>query len=277
MEKTSVQLDKNSQERLRRRTKVLFVAVLFLIMIAVALIAFLRKAQYQIQDIQVVNAKALDGQVVIDVTKKFLSGNYLFVIPKTNALLVSKSALRRELLDKIPSLEEVRINFIDSNHMTLTLREKEAQYVWCREADCYFMDADGLIYESSPSFSDGVYITFTGGNVPEGSPLRKHFLEVDMFASLVRTLDQLNQFPMTVTGADYGTDITIRIATIQKYILGPRAQIMITTSANESQVAESLGLIVNDKAFANSLETKGAQLEYIDLRFPGKIYYKFSN
>lgn len=277
MEKIAVQLDKNSQVRRARRTKFLFVAILFFLLLLAGVIGFLRKANYQVATIRVDQARSINPLVVERTTKEFLSGNYFFVIPKSNALLVSKSSLRKYLLDEIPSLKNVRVHFSDPTTLLVTVEEREPNYVWCQETDCYFVDEQGMIYESSPVFSEGVFVTFSGGDVIKGSPLRKRFISPEMFTVTLRMLELLKKFPMTVIGVNYGVDNAIRISNIGGTSVGPHTVIMTSNTSDAETLSDSLRLIVNDKSFASMLASKGTSLEYVDLRFPGKIYYKFSN
>ncbi len=276
MEKTSIQLDKNSQVRRARRLKFLFVSVLFLILIVAGIIGFLRKKQYQITSIEIAGTQALDEELVKKQTESFLKGNYFVVIPRTNALLISKSALREYLLDAIPSLNDARIDFASSNEMTVTVHEKKPKYVWCQESTCYFVDEQGVIYAESPTFSDGVFLKFKGGISFEDSPLKKMFVSRDKFMTTLGMVELLKKFPMEVAEVSFGTDTALRVTSIKGLVVGSNSNILISDKANESSIAQSIELIVNDKTFSTALATKGSSLEYVDLRFPGKIYYKFT-
>jgi hypothetical protein len=74
----------------------------------------------------------------------------------------------------------------------------------------------------------------------------------------------------------FGADTALRVTSIKGIPVGSNSNILISDKATESSIVQSIELIVNDKTFSTALMTKGALLEYVDLRFPGKIYYKFT-
>ncbi len=281
MESPKVQFNKNSEERRKRRTKFLFVALLLLVIIIAGLVGFLRKESFQVTGVEVSGTRALSPRDIIQKAKENFSGNYAWVIPRSNILLFSKRSVKLQLLNQFPGIESLDISFKDKNTVSITVHEKEPTNIWCKAADdCYFIDDSGLIYKSAPTFSDGVYVTFTGNTIelPE-EVIRARFVSVTLFSQLRTIIQQLDQYPVSITGVRLNNegDITLRIDRIKTYTLGPATELLITNQVDIKTITDNLTILTNDKTFTNGLIAKGSDLETIDFRFPAKIYYKFKN
>lgn len=288
---SSVQLNRNSEIRRQKRTKVFFVCVLFFLVIIVGVIGFLRRREFQINAITVVNTHALDPVQIESVVRKSISGNYVLVIPRTNALFFSKTKTARLLLEQFSGLQDVSINFTDRNHITVTVDEKRPSYVWCRSGSCWFVDHDGIIYDQSAQFSDGVFTLFSGtdsGNDLPDDPRRGRFVSAAGFEQIQSILDFLTTAAVHPLEISYLTtapfldaqatgpgDIAIRIDTLKNNPVASTAVILITNKTTVETLAQSLDLLMNEGKFVDQLKSDGNSLQYVDLRFAGKIYYKF--
>ncbi|MEI8223685.1 MAG: hypothetical protein WCG20_01025 [bacterium] len=281
MESPKVQFNKNSEERRKRRTKFLFVALLLLVIMIVGIIGFLRKESFQVTGVEVSGARALSTRDIIQKAKEDFSGNYAWVIPRSNILLFSKRSVKSQLLEQFPGIESLDISFKDKNTVSIVVHEKEPTDIWCKTTDdCYFIDDTGLIYKPSPAFSSGVYVTFTGNTLELPTDvIRARFISVTLFSKLRTIIQQLQQYPVSVTGVhlDSEGDIALRIDRIKTYTLGAMTELLITDQVDMQTIIDNLTILTNDKTFTNGLIAKGSDLETIDFRFPAKIYYKFKN
>lgn len=278
METNTSHFKKNSEVRREQRTKVFFVGILLLIILIVSGIAFLRKQEFQITDITITDTRSLDPNQVKTIAQEYLQGNYALIIPKTNMLLFSKRGMKYFLLDRIPSLESVTIDFTTRNALTITVQEKKPQFVWCDAIVCYFIDSTGIIYKEAPIFSDGAFITFSGGDMITGDPLKQRFVSESAFMNITQILEFLQKYPVHILGVRYTEtdDIEIRVDQIRDMMVNAQAKILISPMMSGESIGDALDLILSDKAFSGQVKTNGSRLEYLDLRFAGKIYYKFS-
>ena len=271
---STIKLDKNSELRRARRTKLFFVFILLILAILGGVVGFFRKKQFQISQVTVIGTKSLDPDAILQVAHHYLDGNYAIIIPKTNTLLLSKSDLAAYIIDQLPSISKVTVRFSEKNSIEISIIEKKPSYVWCN-ASCYFMDNTGMIYEPAPHFTDGVFTTFTGGTIA-GDPIKQHFVSPEQFSNTLQVLASLDQLDIQVVNIDYGDNITIRIDSIKNIPVSNTSKIIVTKDGAVQPIIDALGLLLNDKTFLDNVTTKGSSLEYIDARFPDKIYYKFT-
>lgn len=281
MESAKVQFNKNSEERRKRRTKFLFIGLLILIIIIAGSVAFLRKESMQITQVQVVGVEALDIEAIEQSVYAALSGNYVWIIPKSNVLLFSKSNLEQQLLTTYPGIQQATVSFKNRFTLLITITEKQPLGVWCAtETHCYFIDTSGIMYKSAPVFSDGIFIRFSGSVVPiDSGVIKGRFMDSEQFLNLKDLLGELKKYPVQVLTADINKsrDITMRIETIKGYTLSRMTKLLVTTESGNATILQNLDLLMRDKNFTSALVSRGKDLETIDFRFPGKIYYKFKN
>ncbi len=270
---STIKFDKNSELRRARRVKLFFVFLLLILLAIGGIIGFLRKKDFQISQVSVVGTKSLSDQQILDTVHEYLDGSYAIIIPKTNTLLLSKDSLAQHVLNKIPSISNVTISFREKNSIQVSIQEKKPSYIWCGDS-CYFVDENGVIYEESPRYTPGVFLTFSGG-VLEGDPIKQTFISQDLFKKTLNLLDQLENLEIKILGVHYGEDVSLQISSVRKVSIGTQAKIIVGTDESVADVVKALTLLLNDKAFASSIISKGQLLQYIDIRFPDKIYYKF--
>jgi len=270
---STIKLDKNSELRRSRRIKLFFVFLLFILLVLGGIVGFLRKKDFQISEVTISGTKSLDSNIILKTAQEYLNGHYTIIIPKTNTLLLSKSDLIHYILEQIPSIEKASITFKKKNSIEISVDEKKPSYVWCNTS-CYFVDGTGMIYEPSPQFTQGVFITFTGGTVDE-TPIKDHFIPEKQFSDVLKTLAALAQLDVHVLDINFGDNTTIHIDSIKGTNLGLETKLILTKDENNQDIFDALSLLMNDKTFTGVLATKGNLLQYIDIRFPDKIYYKF--
>lgn len=270
---STIKLDKNSELRRIRRTKLFFVFLLFLLLILGGIVGFLRKKEFQISTITVSGTKSFDPNLILKAAHTYLDGHYAIIIPKTNTLLLSKTDLSDFITNELPSIKSATITFKEKNSIDISVTEKKPSYVWCNTT-CYFVDDTGMIYEESPQFTPGMFMTFSGGTVDE-NPIKNHFASTATFNEILKTIASLHQMGITILGINLGDDIAIHVDSIKNTVLGKDSQIIITQEESSQNIINALGLLMNDKVFREALATKGHLLQYIDIRFPDKIYYKF--
>lgn len=284
MEHSRVQFNKNSEERRKRRTKILFVLLLLLMLVLAATIGFLRKRDLQITSVTVSGTQAIDPDQITRATERMLAGNYLWVIPKTNTLLFSKYATRNYLLSEFPGLRDITIKFISPSQVHVSVVERESDHIWCDQLrGCYFLDPTGVLYRESPQFSDGVYTYFSGYLLEtpseDQSLIRGRFVTAGDYQRLLKLYELVSRAGIGIheIAVDKERDVAIRSFTLKTYRVAPTAIIKVRLDDEAQKIIDNLELLLADRGFINALIVKGGDLETIDLRFTGKIFYKFKN
>jgi len=263
----------------KKKHKILFKKIFFLvflfILILIGLSFFSKWQKLNINNIQISGNKVIETKMIEDVVKEKITGNYLWIFPKTNFLFYPKIEIKTELANKFKRLKNISLNVQNLQTLNVSLDERTALYTYCglapaelddKNQKCYFMDDSGFIFDEAPYFSGEVYLKFYGETGP-------YFFEPN-FAKLIlfkETLEKIGIKPVVFFVEDTG-DIKIFLTSTTAQ-LGPF--INLKADADFNQLIENLQSILTTEPLQTEFKTKYASLLYIDLRFGNKVYYKF--
>lgn len=266
-----------------------FILVLFFLSGAFTYISSLSKLN--IHDIEVVGNKITDTEDIKNVVSEKLAGKYLFLFKRSNIFFYPKEEIKLALGENFKRLININLSIKDENVLEVSTEERKGEYVWCGEnlptpeisaiEQCYFMDEGGYIFDEAPYFSGDVYFKFYGlthrstteGLVsPNENPAGSYFIQGD-FNQLVILKDMLsgiNLHPVALekSGEDYKVYLASKSAARNPHIL-------VKTNADFQKAAENLQASLETEPLKSDFKNKYASLEYLDLRFGNKVYYKF--
>lgn len=216
-------------------------------------------------------------------TKAFeiISENYLYIFSRKNAVLYPRTQLIDELKKTFPRIKDLQVNISDYHTLNIQITERQPKALWCNNppiqnasstnasvvSDCYFLDATGFVYSESPDFSGDAYFKYYG-LVPFESPIGSSYLSSsDTFtqlSSFVTEVKTLNITPLYIVATSQD-DFTMYIYGGGKIIFDDKESLVTT--------AEHLRLLLQTANLV-PLQNGELQVEYIDLRYGNKLYYK---
>lgn len=250
------------------------------IVVAVALLTYLsRLSGINIQSIEVGGNKIVDAEKIKSVIVAEISGYYLWLFPKTNALFYPKTAIKESLAQAFLRLREINLIIKNNEALVVSLVEREPLFTWCgfeppadlEEEKCYFMDEDGYIFDEAPYFSGNVYFKFYGQNGIEIDPplgnrfAPEYFYELTSFKTV---LEDMSIEPKTLNVKLDG-DIEIALS-------GTSGKILIRADIDPENKSENLSAALETEPLKTRFKKEYSKLEYIDLRFGNKVYSKFT-
>ncbi|MFZ2048986.1 MAG: hypothetical protein WAV25_01650 [Minisyncoccia bacterium] len=262
----------HKKKLIERRIRITIISLIVLIVV-VAPILLLRNKNFQVVNLEIkgnVVTKSEEIQAIVD---EGLSGNYLWVIPRSNSLLYPKNGIIKNLLDREPRLSKVEISAPDVKSIVVSVSERTPTALYCKDitntstpVSCYFIDANGFIFSEAPAFSGGVYFVYTSEPLLD-APLKVQFMEAKKFKLLDVFIKSL---------ADAGLYPKVFVFKKDEYhlILSNGADIMWKESQNLDQIRSNLVSFVEDASFRKD-KNNLSNILYIDLRFGNKIFYKY--
>src|SRR6185369_2504360 len=287
MRKRNILNSPGLMELKRRRRKIflnkILISIFSLIVIFAGLAYISRISVLNIKDTEVAGNKVIDAEAIKSAVSRVTSGNYLWLFPRTNILFYPQSNIKVALIEEFKRLENVDLSIKNYKILKVSVTEREGVYTWCgdvpsesnNESKCYFMDKSGYIFDEAPFFSGDVYFKFYGKlDLKDDSPLGANF-SPENFSKLVsfkKSLEDIGLKPEVLYTNDDGS---IRIfLPIQK---GSREPYIVLDADDDFQTsAENLELALSTEPLLSDFKNKYSSLEYIDLRYGNKVYYRFS-
>ena len=202
-----------------------------------------------------------------------LSGTYYHVVPRDSFFFYPEGAIRDAVLEKHPEVSSVSVSREGFNTIALTTTERRSSMRWCgtpAEAPaahaCYEADSNGLVFRAAPvdeattTPTLRVYAELDTASSTGSYPLRatvvgtEHMREILRFVNDVKSLSvPVRSLSIRADEADLYTEGNTRIT----YVIGKEKEARSSAEA----------------AFPK-LNLVDGSVQYVDLRFPGKVYVK---
>ena len=272
MEKRKLLNSPRLLELKRRRQRIVvgkIIVSLFGILILIAGAAYLSRLEsLQIKEVSIAGNKIIDTNLIKEVVDEKMSGYYLWFFPRKNVFLYPKKSIQETLSTRYKRLSDIELKIENKNALEITVVEREPAYMQCASGNtveslevCHFMDKDGYVFDVAPYFSGSVYFKFYG-EIPE-----KDFGRVVSFKEI---LEQMGLKPESLHLVDL-TEAYITLPSAQNNI----PKIMFKVESDLEKMAENLQAALITEPLLSDFKNKYSKLEYIDLRFGNKVYYKF--
>ena len=254
-------------------TKTIFVTVVLVLLMGV--VAWLSR----LEDIRIAAVEVEGNSVITDtelvaIVDEKLQGTYFFLIPRSNTLLYPRRDITAAILSSFPRLVTAEVSFVDFRSIVLSVEERVPYARWCGdnfmplEAEdnrCYFLDADGFIFAKSPGFTGNVFMNFYG-SIDQNDPVGAQFLSRQEFRNIVFFLNSLKQLSIDPAMLIISDDIDLEL------FLGSGTRIILRRSNDFADILTNLESIFASEVFR---DRNMMTVDYIDLRFGRKVYYKF--
>lgn len=254
--------ERTRRKKLRRILRILVVSSV-LGGLGIGAYIFFFSGILNISAVKVSGAETLDPKGVEETTKTFLGGRTFLVFPKNNRAFLNEKLLTASLLEKYPRISKADISY-RSKTLEISIQERKPVAFWCFE-ECFLVDEIGVIYEEAPKAGSGVVLKIrdeTGRNLRKGSRAVSEETMKFMLALreslrpqvfVTRFVVEEESLGANYVRADTETGWYMYVDTLEKG--------EATVSNIKNLLRQEIGSNVN-------------RLEYIDLRVPGRAYYK---
>jgi hypothetical protein len=199
-------------------------------------------------------------------SRGFISGRNIFVF--------DYDPLGAEIEANFPAIKKATVSRDRSlgNGLTVTIEERSPYARWCMaDSECYLVDDQGIVFSTLniATTSLPTQYVFTGplsttseslATPPYGEVFGgEHFSGIDSFLKLLPGVG------LTPLGVNIQNDTDFFVPLTAGYYL------KASYGEEPETLIKNLSLILN----ADAVKGKEVQLEYIDLRFGNRVYYKF--
>ncbi|MDO8493497.1 MAG: hypothetical protein Q7S19_03080 [bacterium] len=273
-----------SSGRIKRKKalQVLFCVAFFLAVAFVVSNGVFHLDKLYIKKVYIDGNKQVEDSRIFAVAKDILSGRYYGVYPKSNILIYPKEQIAEVLLRNIPWLASVVVSG-SANVISIEVMEREPKYLWCDDLAksavdriCYYLDKDGFVFDKAPNFTGHIYPEFYGGN-KRGGYVGRSILPIETLREILSIKDSIDktlQDKGGILGYVYGVYI-YENGDYDLLLSGGRKDWKINFDLNTDPV-KKFQVVVESKFFKKELDNSTNQLDYIDLRFGKKVFYKFN-
>lgn len=227
--------------------------------IPLVLLAILNVPYFQVTQAVIASSGSVPKDEAHRIVVRTLQERILFVAPRSFVLFPQAKAIEHDLVQAFPRANRIRVERTQLAEVTVTFEDRDPEGIWCGlDGGCLLIDADGLGYGVAPETSSAVYLTITGTSSPK---IGSHVLPVEEARTLLFTFHTLRE------KNDIRTDSLVLGEQIYEARLASGVRVLFTPDIPLEEFAISL------RSMLTSLKDK-PNVEYIDLRFPGKAYFR---
>lgn len=239
-----------------------------------------------IRDVKVSGTKVLSGEEVSENVQEYLEGNVALFYARGNIFLYSKNKLENFILSEFPRVYRVVEITRNGRELDIVLEERQAAFTWCgfeapvyasrfEKRDCYFLDQTGFIFDQSPFFTQGVYLTFYGGVKSDVEIIGQTLATKHSVMDFEHLRDALEKFELSIHSTSIKSDGQNEFLLDVFTTTGDYAKILFNEDVGMKDIESKITSAVAEESFLEQFSDNGSELLYIDTRFSNRVFYKF--
>lgn len=259
----------------RRRALVVFV-ILFSLMCAAAVYALWRPA-LRITQVDIYGT----ALPLTDIVLKSMEGSYMGLAPRNSTFLIPAPRIRSEILAAHPTIAAVSIFRKGFTGLTVKVTDRAPVARWCPlspdaadavspTGNCYLFDASGVLFAVAASSTETIYpfTLYAPLDTARGEPLAGESLEL-----LGSRIAEAGLLPPAF---DFARALARFDARVERIVIrGDEANHYLTSGTRVTYVlGREQGAHAALVSAGSQLSLDDGSLEYVDLRFEGKVYLK---
>ena len=241
-------------------------------------LAAARWQYWRIEKIEFFGIVALEENSLRGTVLKELGGWYLGLFPKDFYFLISKKNLANNLRKSFPGIQKLKISKDFPNKLKIEITERELFGILCEgrrrtatttesysEKNCVFVDSEGVAYEDAPK-SIGRLIPKIDTDEEIAEAGAKVWKE-----NIIGRFKEASEASRLLTGSPLvGYQLFSKIPREIRAINSEGFWVYLNVEDNFRQVFDRLKTVLEKE-----IKEKRPLLDYVDLRFGNKVFYKF--
>lgn len=214
---------------------------------------------FQVKEIQVsgdIEKRERLRQIVAD-----LLNQEIFSINSRSIFLADLKEVKKEVLSAFPELKEISIKRKLPSFIVVEAEERTKAAVWCQE-ECFDIDEQGVAFEKADKAAGAIV---AGVGAPNKISVADKVIDENYLKTLLEIKNSLEQADILVQ------EILISEQEKIEAVTGQGWKIYFDEKDNVKEAIFNLNLVIKEKIPTEKIKN----LEYIDLRFGNKVYFKY--
>lgn len=227
---------------------------------------FFHASFFKIKEIAIKGNDSISVEVLRDKVAERLNGSYYGIFPRDNIFFIPKEEIKKDILSGIPRVKNIRLDRkIFFRNLAVEITERQNGGILCRREVCSFVDEDGFVFEKAPYFSGGVYLRFFDERVASSSSIAKgeNILPSGEFKKLIDFDEIISKVGMDIS------KIILKKEEIYELYTAEGWRVLADSQNTQNDLFRNLTVALDE------IKDERLKLDYIDLRFGNRVFYKF--
>lgn len=281
--------------RLHTAWRLFFLCLFLAAAAATWLYIFLNDGRFVLRTIEVTGNHLLTNEALEAVTREALTGRRWLVFRRDRYWFYDPLTVASALRQRFGRLASVKVAASGWQTLRLEVVERPTTALWCLvelpiPANCFYLDATGLAFAQAPHFSWPPLLVITGSwprlggastTPAAGTVIGSQPLPRSLFSRLIKLRSLLDSFfaGTVLAGVSVKQIAATPVGDLEfdladETSLARTFKIMVGRDQPDEEILTLLRVTLDAPSFEGELET-GRTLEYFDLRFANKVFYRF--
>lgn len=254
-------------KRIKRKkifSRIFFVSLILLSVFSLITALFFYIDSFKIKNITIEGATDLSKEFLTQELQEVLKSKSLGIFPRDRILFFPYDDVRIKLMNSFKKFSSVQIEGRFSQNLLVKVEERQPVAVFFskEQKSYYFIDEGGFIFDDAPFFSSGVFPQFVDNRTHPKSSVGDFLIEKE---EAQRIFDFMKLMPVDYSVAQ----ILLENDGVYKFLTKEGWQIILQKDDDFKTAYQ------NFLASLNEIKDRRKNLDYIDLRFGGKVFFKF--
>lgn len=230
-----------------------------------------------IRSVEVSGTTSIAPTKINEIAQSFFNDRYFYTVPRTSVLFYPKRSIEDKILETFPQVVGVSVGFVNLHTIGISVVERVAIASWCQEKtekdlkggkeECFSLDNSGIIFasDSTVASTSATFVKFYSA-VQKENPIRQVYTKAEYFQNLLNFAKDLSTAGFGVSKFIERPDSDFEAKLIEG------ARLIIGLDSDFASIVSNFKTIVSDPSFGGADGL--AKVDYIDLRYGNKVYYK---
>lgn len=272
------------QKRKKRRLMAVSISILISIIVILSFIILIKIPFFQIKNIEVNGVSTIDKENIKKEIQEKISGNYLYLIPKSNFLFYPKNQIEDAILANFKKIKDLNIDIHNFSNLILGINERTPEVIVCdgfKESEddntCYFSDINGYVFErmtdatSTSTIHTTTYFKYYINSTTNPVSIGNTFIDTARFSDFQKFNTEIKNSDIVATGILINED-----GNYELYIKNIDESIAVVYFDQRETLEKTLSNLLIFWKNANNKKIgldHMPNFDYIDLRFGNNVFY----
>ena len=244
--------------------------VVAVLLLSIGAVTALRASSLQIRQITLRGVSTLDTHTIRESVNAHLAGTRIPIVPRSSFFLVDADAIATDLEKEFPRIEHAAAVKTFPDKLDVTITERTLWGVFCTGSEssstpvCGYIDAGGIVYEQAPEPRGSLLVVIRSDG--EGDAVPRQAVDAGVMAEIRAIRDGLSS-AAGVTVVNF--ELRSRVPSEIRATAGAGFTLIFRREDDVSATLRVLKRVLDEE-----IKKRQSGLDYIDLRFGNKVFYK---
>jgi hypothetical protein len=261
-----------AQKRWQRYRKHIWWLVMIVFGVSGSIAVFLLVPRFQLKEVYVSGNNTIVSEDIIDIAKNILTERIAIFFTRSNIFLFRSNNLEAQILKEFPFIDTAHVTYsFWDEEIRITVSERATWGLYCimSAPTCYYIATDGVLLAEAPRLTGSIIIRIIDmRSIIDSYAAGNLVISNTRAARIQQVISRLEEHHAIVVQE---VMVGRAFADSTELITNEGWYILLDEKTNIARALDDISLVLEKHI------TDRSDLEYIDIRFEGKVFYRYRN